>query len=1000
MPPDAPIPASPFGAAPSAEDFYAQSTQAYQQQTPLTEAASEGLREQAAEPVLPPIALPPEGAPAGGVPLASDPKAGSAGWVYAYDGDKPYTLTPDDLVSRRDELGHMVVTAVTPDGERRGVAIRDLDRAVAQGYKVEDGYETATQRFLDKNKGLKGDALAAAHGFSNQLFLGIPDVIARHTDSPYEQAANERLLNEHEFANDAASVAGFAGSLLVGGPLFKGAAAAGSVAERGLARVLASRAGAAGVEGAAKSIGAKIAQSAVRLGVESAVVAAPQAVTEAALGDPKEAAESLAIAVGAGAVMGTFASGAKALVQRVFGDIPGLGFRARDAAAEAARVETEAVGTVSGDIAAFDEKLAASGTKGAAEVAAERGVGTKAVDSAGEAYIDAQKHMTGEEKSAAKRLLRGEIGAAGDRNEALNVSARKLESESATVLKETDGAIADIAFGEGKAREMRELVDPTKWKVASEVVQKAQNIVEEKVAWLEGLSDQGQSSGTVKKLRESFDAFKQKALWSREAGQPDAEIVRDSYMYLDTLNRQVGKASLMGANPMQRNDAQKVAFELYHELRPLLRDEAAWGAAGKAQAVMNDATSFKLEMAGALNRMFTTSIESVGGNKVNKFDPGKLKSYLSGITDASYDDHRTVLRRWIDGTRSQIAAAEEVFPGAKGKANEFDRGRKSLDAFEKELNAAESNARDMAAIEKLHANAKQQMVGGIAGLAIDFFTRPMTVIERAAQARQFAQRAEKAGVLITEQAQKKTGSQLDGIGKTILALGTGTAAERIAARGSVNVGIEGASQLSRQDHFKALSKQLADAQANAAGTSKRSTDITSGLAQTGAPNVARELAAKQKQVLDFLVREMPRGPAPEPFGPKREYLPTERELHEYERKREAAYDPIGTIERNLARGTLTRAHIETVRELYPALLGRVAERVARAAAAPSAPVLSRNQRARLALLFGTPASKPADAGRYQAPYTAGQPPQGQPSGPGLEKLPSPQTDVQRITSGT
>lgn len=988
--PIAPLPESPFGAAPSADDFYAQNVQAYEQQAPRTDAASEALADEVASPALPPIALP-AGAPAGaGIPTVGEQ---SDGRVYVYDGDKPYAMTPEQLAARKEELGHFIVPTVSPDGDRRGVAVRDLDRAVAQGYKVEGKQETDIQRILSDNKGLKGDALALAHGYSNQIFQALPDIVGKHTEDPYERAWRERLLSEHEFADNVGSAAGLAASIFVGGPIFKGAALAGGAAEQGLARVLTARAAAAGLEGAAPTIGAKIARSAVRLGAESAVLAAPAAVTEAALGDPKEAAESLAIALGAGAVLGSFGAGARALVERVFGDIPGLGFGKATAASKA---EADAVGTTAGDLASFDEKLAASGPKGAAEVEAARGAGTKAVDATGEAFINAQKSLGQDEKNALTRVLKSDAGNLGKQEEILDDAARAWKKVGDVAMHVDDEVLPKIAFGEGKAKQMAALVDPSKWEAASSVVNQTYKRVEEVVTELEGLSDKGGSAGAVKRMRTALDAFEQKALWARKSGQPDAEIVRDSYMYLDKLKRDIGKSAAMGSHEGMRNFTEKAAFDLYHEILPALESEAAWGPAGVAQREVNQATTAKLGMSQKFKQSFITDFEKRGGNAINEFEAGDIKSYLRNVLGAENDSKEKALRGWVTGLRDQMSAVEKHYTLSAAEKTEFATAREALSKFETGIQEAKDQAKSIALIKRMQEDERGKAIGGIAGLAIDFFTRPMTVIERANQARQFTQRAEKAGILITEQAQKKTGGQLDGIGKTILALGAGAAAEKIAARGSAAIGIEGASQLSRQDHFKALSKQLADAQADAAGTDKRVSGIAAGIAQGGAPNVAAALASKQKQVLDYLAREMPRGPAPVPFGPRKDYLPTERELHAYERKREAAYDPVGTIERNLARGTLTRDHIETVRELYPAILGRIAERVARAAAAPNAPVLSRTQRARLALLFGSPMAKPADAARYQAPYAAG-PPQGQPSGAGLDKMPSPQTETQRIS---
>src|SRR5690606_4920525 len=110
------------------------------------------------------------------------------------------------------------------------------------------------------------------------------------------------------FLNDVSGIAGFAASMVTPmGPLnllTKGATKAAIRLERAILKKL----GALGVEGVTKKGAKQILSNAVAksasMGLEGAIFTTPHALTEAALGDPEQAAETLAIGLGAGLALG------------------------------------------------------------------------------------------------------------------------------------------------------------------------------------------------------------------------------------------------------------------------------------------------------------------------------------------------------------------------------------------------------------------------------------------------------------------------------------------------------------------------------------------------------------------------------------------------------------------------------------------------------------------------------------------------------------------------
>lgn len=211
-------------------------------------------------------------------------------------------------------LSGKTVRVVAPSGKVGDIPVENLSAAEAQGYKVETPAQATVREYLAENRGLSGSAKVALAQFADEALFGLPELVHDKTADPLEVAKWEALKKEHEAANVIGGVGGFAASLLAGGPLFKGASMAGRAAEGATAKLLAQRLAAAGAEkGVARTVAEKALVNAAKLGAESAVVAAPTAITEAALGDPDEAAETMLWSIGGGAALGGISPVAKGL---------------------------------------------------------------------------------------------------------------------------------------------------------------------------------------------------------------------------------------------------------------------------------------------------------------------------------------------------------------------------------------------------------------------------------------------------------------------------------------------------------------------------------------------------------------------------------------------------------------------------------------------------------------------------------------------------------------
>lgn len=160
---------------------------------------------------------------------------------------------------------------------------------------------------------------------------------------------------------------------------------------------------------------------------------------------------------------------------------------------------------------------------------------------------------------------------------------------------------------------------------------------------------------------------------------------------------------------------------------------------------------------------------------------------------------------------------------------------------------------------------------------------------------------------------------------------------------------------SRRDNFKAASARV-EALANSPQA------MADHVARTlpphdVAPKLAGTMATKQSAALAWLAGQVPKMTGPSPLTPTVKSDPPSPARAAWLRKFDVYKDPVGTVSRELARGTLTRDHVDALKAMYPSLYGQVQkksmDRLAELAAKDRLPSFSK--RIQLAILLGVPA---------------------------------------------
>jgi hypothetical protein len=205
----------------------------------------------------------------------------------------------------------------------------------------------------------------------------------------------------------------------------------------------------------------------------------------------------------------------------------------------------------------------------------------------------------------------------------------------------------------------------------------------------------------------------------------------------------------------------------------------------------------------------------------------------------------------------------------------------------------------------------------------------------------------------------------------------------------------GSEKKSDEDNLKTVSTKLADLEANPRYAQAHVAEIADLLTRGGAPQVGAAYAQAEANRAKWLLSQLPRPPEPKPFQ-KDEWKPSPREVREFKDKLLVAISPTAPI-RELAKGTLTPAHMAAERAMWPASYDRMVRDVQMWGMTPQAKKVPYRKRLQLSLFMGAPLhGSMARISEFQANF--GPAPQENPSGGAkLKGLPgSEYTEQQRL----
>ena len=773
-----------------------------------------------------------------------------------------------------------------------------------------------------------------------------------------------RLKEANPIASGIGEVGGTVGSifLLPGGGLVGGAAKAGEVtaglAERAIANTVAKGAAETATSSLARDIAARAARGAITKGaggfVEGSLYGLGQTLSEASLGDPKEAAEHLVSNVGFSGLI----NGSMMAVGGAFGGIlanahPGIS--KEEVATIRSQIDNlkSATGEINDGIAQelnnTAQKLVDDGkiTDPGLIEKIKSGISSGA-DIAGLM----QGALTGTE-------FRGPVEKLANKYVDLIAKTRGLDEDTVKTLKEVftdpkqartvldymDNApeamqqlgrnfqhIAEVAENSSQAMAIntrRASIDamPTQYaqniEAGRSVAQEAKDAVTSLYNEMRGTQNYGYYDiASLKQVDLGFKNFN-----SAMDGAVDNRDVLNNLINLKrTIGSVIGDYKTKIARTAAENNTYREFSNLYSKLVDLTHNEAAFSpkVVGENKAIDKAVNEFMNVQTQMQQKFYSKGF--INGQAVNLPDPQKFFSFIRS-PEARQMLKNDIFEQWTTKTADLLKTAQSL-----GIQNEmFQNAGQLVDGFVKatqELKQTKAAALAVSSLESHTGKSLQRMMygsaigsiggpvlGGIGaglGYAID---NPVQVLRLLNRAQETIVNSKQTMASVIDKFAGMKPKVSEEIGESAIKPGPSTNLKGFSVPQAIRLGI---TQEVEPDNKKPVSLQT---------VLSTPTDETvsrvlekHGELNTVMPGISAQIGAQTAAAVDFLKSKMPTDPSTpyQMFPTKQPYVMPESVRAKFERYVDAINDPMGVL-KNMADGKLTAEHVEALKSVYPSL---------------------------------------------------------------------------------
>lgn len=826
------------------------------------------------------------------------------------------------------------VNIVDASGSLFNIDQNELGNALSQGYTLASPEQSAVGEYVKENEGIKGDIKVGLGQLANQFALGAPEVYADYTDSPLERAKREAIKEDHEIANIAGGATGFVLGLPLGGGLAK---VGGSVAERIIANKLGAklaetgiRASESGIKGASKGLGTRLLERAAIGAGEGVALSAPVAITESALGDPYQAAETLLAGGLIGAVVNpSFYSAGKALESTKNYLSKKVGLSASSLEGGRTRVD-------------LDELMSASERLGINKEQLPQGMTTQ---SASEAYLENSisqgASIPGEMIKSKYNAVFGKI----DDNLAKLLEPRAEASlyESGDEIK--SGLLNIFAKEKQAAGEIYNRLEqqygkapiPEGWKNISEQFINELDPVKLK------LTNIGQ--GIIDMFAEAKTANDLKLIRTRLGGLAKNQTDLNNKYVLDEARDLAKSAIDISYKNLPMPEAEKAAL-----FKDLANANAIYKGIFDKFAPISEALGGKLKNLSQLENRIADKFSSE--NMMDKLFRKKNADLINHIKN-NFPEVFELLKG------SKLAEIYKKSVSGTGTAEKIDTNK-----FLRQVTSLEPEVKKMIWGDRYLQVEKdlKTVIGSMPPKAGPSGTPQgmmfLAIANPILQVTEFARYAllktgliekltRRDGLLLTERALGNTAKKLDSIpgiltGKILPTPSqiTTTALQRLLKSAG-----------NKDEDFDKLTDHVSNI-ATAGTPPEHITKMASYLAQTGAPRVAESFGMRVNGAIKYLHDQAPKAPQAQSMFHQTKWKPSQAQIAAYARKVEAIENPFSILT-DYQNGTLTKDKVDAVRAVYPAIFAQIQKRILKTATEHKLD-LPYQKRIQLSILLGMP----------------------------------------------
>lgn len=919
------------------------------------------------------------------------------------------------------------VPVIFPDGDAGTVPAEHVQQAIKQGYKIETPIQQAVREHVQANDNIKGSVKVGLDQFANQALFGVPGIINEKMETPLEKLKREALVNDHQISNAVGGVGGFGASLFVGGPLFKGA----GVAARGAEAIVAEQLAAAGIKRGAKSLAsdlaARIATNATKLGVESAIIASPQAAAHAVVGDPDLAAETLLGAGTLGAGLGIVGTPAVSLLEtlgrkgtNIVKKFAGIGSEASAAIPGVEGAATTATGAVDDSLlanAGKDQSMADKIKQGIQQLKPNAPEIQSASEALGltptEGMLSGSKFIQDMDSALSKNVTSTGMKRAQKYEEIYNKLEGTLRESFATQAPESAVAAGDQIKGiirkgvEERYAPFNEAYDKIKEisgglkipleqlnTLSADINNFAGQQFKKFQPMIKGYAEQVlEKEGSADNLDSVIRSIKDDITAATRAGKyEDAKILQDlkskvSNFSDEQISAQVKKLQAQGvpeANSfLMYKDVTNAGYKDFKDLMGTLSGAAKVRGHGIKDVLENldDVASEKL-----VDRLFDK--KNARAMEFMKKEFPEAFDIVSGfkkrqIIEAATKDDRVGVGSIMSATKaSKLSPEVQALIFTPEQAQKLSQVRTVFESLPKDVNPS-GTARGIEFNHFFNPFSPSDLLKYATGEVKDKLKQ--SFLEHAVQNRGIAQSATKA----TEKINRIPEALDNFISKKRIKVTPEQSAITAIQR---FLGTD--KKMTREEQLHEMNDKLSTFTQNPSLSADQLSKVTHGIPN----NVAQSISAKKAQTAIYLMNHIPKPIAPPTPFQKNYWKPTDADMSRFARRVKAVNDPLSMID-ELENGTLSRETVDTVQTVYPKLFEIIKGKVVDAMSDREKPP-TYAARLKLSLFMGENfdnSLKPQNIQMLQQRFA--QNPVQQPKPSGTLKMPSLQTEMQKLESG-